>query len=381
MVALRSRRGHDRRIGNRGAVVAAYRSRHAGGDGDDHQLMVAVGKYRNNDRNQDPERAPGGSGRKRQEAAYQEDKRREKVHQAARAGLHQVRHIDGGAQAVRHRLQRPGKGQDQDRRYHSLKSFRHTGHTLFKGQDLSCQVDNNCTKESEKASHGQSFGRVAVGERFYEADSVKESAGIDHSDHAEYDQRKDGNHQIHHLAFSLDLHTVRIRVRSVRRGIKIIFLHRVFLVKRHKPIIKAGNGDKDHHGDGQQSVKVVRDRSNEQRESVLPLYKAGNSSRPGGNRRDDAHGSRRCVDNIRQLRPGDVMPVCHRTHHASYGQAVKVIVDKDQHAQYDRRQLSADPGTDPFTRPLAEGGGTAGLVHQRQTDRNYRRHQRPECGV
>ena len=53
MLTLGTGRRHDRRVRDRGTVIPADSSCHAGGDGDDHEVRVAVLKYRNNDRDQD----------------------------------------------------------------------------------------------------------------------------------------------------------------------------------------------------------------------------------------------------------------------------------------------------------------------------------------
>ena len=104
MDTLGAGRRHDRGIRNRGAVVAANRTGHAGGDGDDHQLMVNSLEAGNHDGDQDTEGTPGRAGGKSQEHRNQEDDGRQEVHQVAGRAFHQGRHIFGGAQAVGHCL-------------------------------------------------------------------------------------------------------------------------------------------------------------------------------------------------------------------------------------------------------------------------------------
>ena len=83
MLTLCTGGSHDRRIGDRGAVVAADSAGHAGGDGDNHQLRVGVLEHCNNDRDQDTKGSPAGSGGKGEERTDQEDDGRQERHQVS----------------------------------------------------------------------------------------------------------------------------------------------------------------------------------------------------------------------------------------------------------------------------------------------------------
>ena len=83
MLTLCTGGSHDRRIGDRGAVVAAHRAGHAGGDGDNHQLRVGVLEHCNNDRDQDTKGSPAGSGGKGEDRTDQEDDGRQERHQVS----------------------------------------------------------------------------------------------------------------------------------------------------------------------------------------------------------------------------------------------------------------------------------------------------------
>ena len=58
------------------------------------------------------------------------------------------------------------------------------------------------------------------------------------------------------------------------------------------------------------------------------------------------------------------MTVCHRAHHGTDGQAVEVVINKDQDAKQDRRKLCAAACLDMRLCPAAERGGSAGFVHE-----------------
>ena len=58
------------------------------------------------------------------------------------------------------------------------------------------------------------------------------------------------------------------------------------------------------------------------------------------------------------------MLVGNGPHHGTHGEAVEVVVNKDQHAQHDGGHLGPHPAFDVLRRPAAEGGGAPRLVHQ-----------------
>jgi len=66
------------------------------------------------------------------------------------------------------------------------------------------------------------------------------------------------------------------------------------------------------------------------------------------------------------------------THNGAHGQAVEIVVDEDQHAQQHGHQLRAAAGLHGLGGPAAEGGGTAGLVHQVHHDAQH--HQEDQDG-
>ena len=146
----------------------------------------------------------------------------------------------------------------------------------------------------------------------------------------------------------------------------------------HGAVIHLQHRDANHHDDGQQGVEIVGDGPDKNGEPVLSGNKTGHSRGPGGDGGDDAHGGCRGVDQVGQLGPGDVVLVCHRTHNAPHCQAVKIVVDKDQHAQKDGGKLGPCPRLDVFLRPLAEGGRASHLVHHADHDaKDDKEHDNP----
>ena len=62
------------------------------------------------------------------------------------------------------------------------------------------------------------------------------------------------------------------------------------------------------------------------------------------------------------------MLVRHRTHDASHRQAVKIVINKDQNTQGNRRKLCACPCLNMSGGPLAKRRGTSGAVHHGDHD-------------
>jgi hypothetical protein len=87
-----------------------------------------------------------------------------------------------------------------------------------------------------------------------------------------------------------------------------------------------------HHHNRKDRIEVVGDRPDKDGETVFSLHKTGDGGGPGGDRCNDTYRGRGGVDQVGQLCPGDFKFVRHRSHDASHGQAVKIIVDKDQDA-------------------------------------------------
>ena len=153
---------------------------------------------------------------------------------------------------------------------------------------------------------------------------------------------------------------------GTRFGGEQVALEGVAFMDGHGAEVGLGDGQGDHHEDGQQGIEVIRNGGDEQGDAVGVALggETGNSGCPGADGRDDADRSCGGVDQISQLGAGDVVGVSDGTHDGADGQAVEVVVYEDQHAQSDSGQLSAHTGLDVGGRPSAEGGGAAGVVHQ-----------------
>ena len=132
----------------------------------------------------------------------------------------------------------------------------------------------------------------------------------------------------------------------------------------HQSEIDVEAGDEDNGGDGEQRIQIIGDRADEQGQPVGPFHYACYSSSPGGDRSDHTDRSSCGVDEIGKLCAGHIVLVCNRTHNASDGQTVKIIIHKDQRTQCEGRQKGSPAGSDLFLCPFSVGSGAAGFVHE-----------------
>ena len=146
----------------------------------------------------------------------------------------------------------------------------------------------------------------------------------------------------------------------------------------HGPEFHAHDNHGNHHKKREDRVKVIRDGPDKNGKSIFAFHKAGHGRRPGRNRRDDADRRRRGVDQVGKLCPGNPEFIRNRAHDASDGQAVKIVVNKNQDAEKHRRKLRAGTALNPLRGEPSEGGRTAGLVHQADHGaEDHKEHQNP----
>ena len=70
------------------------------------------------------------------------------------------------------------------------------------------------------------------------------------------------------------------------------------------------------------------------------------------------------------------MFIRYRPHNASYGQAVEIIINKDQHAKNDGCHLRSYPALDMRAGPASKCRRSASLIHHADHDsKNYQEHQ------
>ena len=348
MVALCTRRCEDGRIRNRRNVVAADRTGQAGCHGHDQHGGRCIAEYRNSNRDQDAERAPGGTGRKGQTERDEEEYRR---HEHTDSGF-RIHHRGYEAADVEVLVtadtgQRPRERQDEDGRNHRLEALGECLTELTEGQHLARDVQHKGEQQRKERAEHQRGGRIAVCERLNDICAFQNAAGVQHACNAEHDQYADRQDQIVNLAragYNVGLLNQREIVVLV---CKLVLFHRAEVeVRRHQP-------EQEHYRE--QRVQIHRDGLEEQREAVHRArfrQRRADCSRPRRNRSDNADRSRRCINDVRQLCPGNAVLVRNRTHDRTDGQTVEIVINEDEHAEERGRKRCAAPAANGFDRPL-----------------------------
>ena len=164
-------------------------------------------------------------------------------------------------------------------------------------------------------------------------------------------------------------------------GEQVVLHLGIVLMGQHGAVVNVQDGNDNDHDQGQDAVIVPGNLAQEHADAGAGEavgHIGGNGGSPGGHGSQHAHGSGGGVDDIGQLRPGDLVALGDGTHDGAHGQAVEIVVDEDQHAQQHGQQLRAGAGLDALGGPAAEGGGAAGLVHQVHHDAQH--HQEDQDG-
>ena len=376
MAAMGTRRGHDGGVGDGGAVVAAHGAGQAGRDGDDQHF--AFRECVAHDGDQNGEGSPARAGGKGQEHRHQEDDHRQQVLQGGSGAAQQVGNVIFCTQQVGHAGKRPGQGQDQHGADHGLEAFGDAGGKILERHHAADTVEHKGEHQGNAAAQHQTGGGVAVGEGGDEVHALKEAAGVDQAKDAGRDQHQHRGHQINDMAVGIVLGIHIVTVGAVCRGEKVAGPG-VVLVLLHGAVVRAREDEEQAHHNGQQGVIVIGNGAQEHGKTVDAgafRHAGSNGGGPAGHRRNDADGCCGGVDEVGQLCAGDLLPVSDRAHDGADGQAVEVVVHKDEDAQQQGGELCARPGVDVGGGPAAKGGAAAGLVHQGH--QNAQHHQKDQ---
>ena len=382
VVAVSAGGGHDGRVGNGGAVVAADSAREAGGDAD-HQQRIADLEDGQDDGDEDAEGSPARAGRKGQQAGDNEYDRREHVEQARGGGLHNTLNIIGRTKQTGHVLQRDREGQDQDRGNHCIEALYAAAHCVLEGGNAAAdEIDNSEYKRYERAP-GQADKGVGVAERAdkvagHTAFCIPEAADVHQADNAHDYKNYDGNEHIPQGGLGvLDLLVAAERAEIALESFKLALCHRA--------VVKAHDDHADDEHEGQQGVEVEGDGLDEKLDAgdarVEILGNAGDCRRPARHRGDHAYGSRGGVDEVCKLCTRDLLIIGQRTHDGADGQAVEVIVDEDQNAEDKGCKQRAGAALDVLCRPLSEGRRRTGGVYQRDHDTENNEEHEDACVI
>ena len=206
----------------------------------------------------------------------------------------------------------------------------------------------------------------------------KEAAGVHHAEDAGRDEHQHRRDEVYHMAAGVGA-VVRVVAVGAVVGGEEVAQQGVILVLLHGAVVEAAEDEEEAHHHREDGVVVIGDGAQEHGEAVDARafrHRGGDGGSPAGHRRDDADGGGGGVDEVGQLCAGDLLPVRDRAHDGADGQAVEVVVHKDEDAQQQGGKLCACPGVDVGGGPAAERGAAAGLVHQGHKDAQH--HQKDE---
>ena len=135
----------------------------------------------------------------------------------------------------------------------------------------------------------------------------------------------------------------------------------------HDAEVDARDAQEKYHQQGEQRIQVEGNGAQKQLEAGegaalwhIAVYGSG----PAGNGGNDAHRCGGGVNDIGQLGTGNLKAVGHRAHHRANGEAVEIVIHKDQAAQAGSGQQSLTLVFDVAGRPVAVSSRTARALHQ-----------------
>ena len=357
-------------------MVAADRAGQAGGDGDHQHLTLREGVA--DDGDQDREGTPGRAGGKGEEDRHHKDDGGQQVLQSRSGAAEQACDVVFCAQQAGHAGKRPCQRQNEHGANHGLEALGDAGGEVLKGHDAPHPVKHEGEHQGNGAAQHEAHGGVAVGKSGDEVHALKEAAGVHHAEDAGRDEHQHRRDEVHHMAAGVAAVVHVVAVGAVVGGEEVA-QQGVILVLLHRAVVEAAEDEEEAHHHGEDGVVVIRDGAQEHGKAVdarAIRHRGRDGGGPAGHRRDDADGCCGGVDEVGQLCAGDLLPVSDRAHDGADGQAVEVVVHKDEDAQQQGGELRARPAVDVGGGPAAKGGAAAGLVHQGH--QNAQHHQKDE---
>ena len=271
-----------------------------------------------------------------------------------------------GAQQSGHILEGGGQGEDEDSGNHGAEALRDAAHGILKGDDPAENEIDDGKDQRHNSAPGQAEEGIAVGKGIDEIIGAIEVAGVDQTADAQHHQHNDGQQQVDHLSARIGNFLNGLGLLAF--GEQVVIADGVEFVAAHGAVVHAALAEEQHHNNGEQGVEIEGDGTDEQIEAAVILHNAGDGSRPRGNGGDHADGGGGGIDEVSQLGAGNMVAVSNGAHHAADGEAVEVVVHKDEDAQQEGSKHGAAAGLDVCLCPCAEGCGAACLIEQGDED-------------
>ena len=360
VVALCAGRGHDGRIGNRGAMVAANSTCKTCGHTDDNEL-AACGEDAYNDRDKYAECTPRRTCRERKEASNKEDYCRQNSIKACSGTVHKVVYIVFCAEQGRDVFESCGKRENEYCGNHSVEALGKSFHTAFEVEHLAADKVNYRNNERDKTAHGKTNCCICICKSVYKVFAVHDAAYVEERKDRGNDENYYGEKEIEHFAVFIMLggfFAVFFGFNSVTFFLEAVLVH------AHFAVVHADECDSYDKYECEQSIEVVGDSRDEELKAFAFGRVGGNCRSPAGNRSNHTNGSRRGVDYVSELRTGNLFGICYGAHNGTDSKAVEVVVDKDEYTENESSHSSAYLRFDVRSRPSAERRRAACVVNE-----------------
>ncbi len=244
---------------------------------------------------------------------------------------------------------------------------------MAEGQNFARNVEEKSENQSKEGPDHETARRAAIGKGLLHARTFMNAAGIEHPVNAagnEDDERQD----------EIDDFPVSFR-HILPFIVPIFFRHfdlpvRAKFVFRHGEIVTPAKEEEDHKKHREPCVQIEGDGLEKQGKpiDVRVFGKRGcDGGGPAGNGCNDTNRCRRRIDDIRQLRARDLEFVRDGTHDGADGEAVEIIVDKNQNAEPHRDEKRARLAANRRRRPFAVS--PCGPTRRDSFDENAEQHE------
>ena len=264
MVTLCTCGSHDCCIGDRGAVVTTNRTSQSSCYCDDEQFACRV-HDRHYDRQQDTECTPGCTCCKCQEYSDAEYDHRDQVCQYACAVFQDTGYKYVSTQQTCNAGQCPCECQDHDRGNHCFEAFRQAVHELTECQNLTRDIQEECDDQRCSGAQQQTNGSIAVCKCIDECFAIEETACVDHTNDTGDDQNNYGQDQVDYFTVTNgSLCCISTSVGSCICCVQVAVQLCVSFMFQHGAEVCVCQCQANHCQDCQESIEVVRDRSDEQ---------------------------------------------------------------------------------------------------------------------
>ena len=217
------------------------------------------------ERDEDTECSPGCTGCKRKHTGDQEECGRYNAYCSSLHVFYESAYVISKAKAVCHGFESPRKCQHENRRSHGFHSLRDAAHAFLEADGMSDYVIYNDEYKCHETAHRKTYRCIGIRECCHESVSVEESACIDHSDYAAYNEHNYREYEVENdtLIASL-LCSICCTCDLIMYSKEISIFNGIHLESRHSSIIEFHKNECAHHDECKDRVEVIWDALDEE---------------------------------------------------------------------------------------------------------------------